>query len=138
MENSKTPSEGPGEKIQVASREKDGFTAVTFRGRLEYGTIQTAKQLMEAVSANTRGFLLDMNEVERIDSTGFGFLVNFAKRVESAENVPIVIVVQQERIRELFAIAKLDQVFTLVPSESEGLEVLRLGDKDHALKLKDY
>jgi hypothetical protein len=78
-----------------------------------------------------------MQSVTNIDSTGFGMIVNFAKKVLSKEK-RIVIIVADEFIRNLFSISQCDKVFPIARNESEALHLLKENNWTGELSINDY
>lgn len=109
----------------VQITEKQAHTAVEFSGHLQYGLIEDMKkQLQSAKFKSGSHFVLDMSKVKNIDSTGFGMIVNFAKKVSSATQ-KIVIIVVDDFVRKLFAISQCDKIFPIVRSEQEAIAVIK-------------
>lgn len=106
---------------------KQDYLLISFAGNLEYGKIEEMKKELIAhmfdVDAN---YVIDMQHVANIDSTGFGMIVNFAKKV-SIRNKKIVIIVADEFIRKLFAISQCDKIFPIVKNEASAHDVLENG-----------
>ncbi len=66
---------------------------ISLTGSLEYGIIETAKAKLQSLSLQTgQGYVIDLQKVTNIDSTGFGMIVNFAKKV-AVQGKKIVIIV---------------------------------------------
>lgn len=110
-------------KMQV----KQAYLAIVFTGDLEYGKIEEMKKELAAHMFDVDAdYVIDMQHVTNIDSTGFGMIVNFAKKV-SVRGKKIVIIVADDFVRNLFAISQCDKVFPIVRDEAQALEVLKNG-----------
>lgn len=110
-------------KMQV----KQAYLAIAFTGDLEYGKIEEMKKELGAHMFDVDSdYVIDMQHVTNIDSTGFGMIVNFAKKV-SVRGKKIVIIVADDFVRNLFAISQCDKVFPIVRDEAQALEVLKNG-----------
>lgn len=121
--------------IHVDKREDE--IIITFEGRLEYRLIEDIKKDLQSLNLETEhGFILNMDKVTYVDSTGFGMIVNFAKRV-SARDKKIAIIVNDEFVKKLFSISQVDKVFPIVGSFEEALNVLK-GDWKGEISLSEY
>lgn len=121
----------------VQITDKSTYVSIAFTGNLEYGLIEEIKKQLQAQSLQAElGFILDMSRVKNIDSTGFGMIVNFAKKV-STQNKKIVIIVVDNFVRKLFAISQCDKIFPIVENETEALQVIQ-GNGHTELSINDY
>ncbi|WPK13685.1 STAS domain-containing protein [Lysinibacillus louembei] len=121
----------------VQITDKSTYVSIAFTGNLEYGLIEEIKKQLQAQSLQAElGFILDMSRVKNIDSTGFGMIVNFAKKV-SIQNKKIVIIVVDNFVRKLFAISQCDKIFPIVENEKEALQVIQ-GNGHTELSINDY
>lgn len=109
-------------EIQV--QKMNGFIKISMKGKLLYGNTNTVKNRMKEFVGQADGFIIDLTELDFIDSTGFGVLINFAKMVGITK---IAIVIQNELIRELFLISKLNLLFPITESVDEAVETLTKG-----------
>lgn len=106
---------------------KNDYLVIAFSGDLEYGKIEEMKKELQAHMFDLDAdYVIDMQRVTNVDSTGFGMIVNFAKKVSVREK-KIAIIVADEFIRKLFAISQCDKVFPIVENESEAYEILKNG-----------
>ncbi|KOY82898.1 STAS domain-containing protein [Lysinibacillus macroides] len=124
-------------KIAMDIGTKTDYILIAFTGDLEYGLIEDIKKELQALNLNTKhGYIIDMQKVTNIDSTGFGMIVNFAKKV-SVKEKKIAIIVVDDFIRNLFAISQVDKVFPIAKSEEQARKMIKedwLGE----LSLNDY
>ncbi|MGJ9412740.1 anti-sigma factor antagonist [Aeromicrobium sp. CF4.19] len=96
----KTRTEGPFEIIEVGG-EIDVMTAPRLR-----------EAVIEAVDRGRLRLIIDVEQVDFLDSTGLGVLVGALKRVR-ADGGSLDIVCTHERILKIFDITGLDKVFGL-------------------------
>lgn len=69
-------------EANVAVHEKESYTVIEFSGHLEYGKIEELKKKIQEKASNSESdYIIDMQKVTKVDSTGFGMIVNFAKKV---------------------------------------------------------
>ncbi|MEC1179755.1 STAS domain-containing protein [Metasolibacillus meyeri] len=121
--------------IQIAK--KPNYISIAFTGSLEYGLIEEIKKQLQSQSFQTElGFILDMSRVKNIDSTGFGMIVNFAKKA-STQSKKIVIIVVDPFVRKLFTISQCDKIFPIVENETAALQVIQ-GNGHTELSINEY
>ncbi|WP_176720489.1 STAS domain-containing protein [Desulfuribacillus stibiiarsenatis] len=121
---------------EVFAEVEQNIQIVHIKGKLNYGTTQTVKDSMAKLFTTADGYIIDLSNVENIDSTGFGVLINFAKRIAEIER-KMAIVVTNDFIYDLFKISKFDLVFPLVKSKADGIKILKEGF-ERPLPLKEY
>lgn len=114
-------------KATIHVEKRRDFVYITFTGVLEYGIINSVKKnLHEQLLESEKGYIINMKNVSNIDSTGFGMIVNFARKV-SVNGNNIAIIVVDDFVRTLFAISQCDKVFPIVTSEwDKGTGLLSL------------
>ena len=113
--------------VSVALTEK--LLRVHMSGELIYETSMPAREeLRPFVEKTPEGsrVILFVTDVARIDSTGFGVLINFVRQV-SARGVRCAVVVDKPFIMDLFRMAKFDQIMPVVATEAQAVEALQAG-----------
>ncbi|EON73072.1 STAS domain-containing protein [Lysinibacillus sphaericus] len=124
-------------KISMDINTKANYIVITFTGDLEYGLIEDIKKDLQALKLETmHGYIIDMQKVTNVDSTGFGMIVNFAKKVSIKEK-RIAIIVVDDFIRNLFAISQCDKIFPIAQSEDEAKQIIKEGWSGE-LSLSEY
>lgn len=114
-------------KIAMDIDTKADYILIAFTGDLEYGMIEEIKKELQSLSLETKhGYIIDMQKVTNIDSTGFGMIVNFAKKV-SVKEKKIAIIVVDDFIRNLFTISQVDKVFPITKSEEKARQIIKEG-----------
>lgn len=123
--------------LSMKMETKQGYILISFKGNLEYGKIEELKKELQThlQSADT-DYIIDMQHVQNIDSTGFGMIVNFAKKV-SVKGEKIAIIVVDDFIRNLFSISQCDKVFPIVKNESDAKVIIK-GNWTGELSINDY
>ncbi len=117
---------------------KADYISIAFTGNLEYGLIDELKEELHAISLEPKhGYVIDMQNVTNIDSTGFGMIINFAKKVMIAEQ-KIAIIVTDAFIRKLFAISQCDKVFPIAKSELQAQQMIKEKSWLGELALSEY
>lgn len=107
--------------LEIQSREREGIKILDLSGKL---TVGGASELREKVSAETAGGslqqLLNLKEVEYIDSTGLGTMVICFMAVQKAGGV-LKLVNLNRRNLELVLLTKLSTVFQIYNEEQEAI-----------------
>lgn len=97
----------------MSTRTDEPFTVVEVSGEVD---VYTAPRLREAVVSAINGgslrLVVDVENVEFLDSTGVGVLVGALKKVRSGGGT-LDIVCTQPRLLKIFEITGLDKVFGL-------------------------
>jgi anti-sigma B factor antagonist len=108
-------------QIEITSREKEGIKILDLNGKL---TVGGASDLRERVSAETAaGFLqqiLNLKEVDSIDSTGLGTMVICFMAVQKAGGALKLVNLNRRNI-ELLLLTKLSTVFQIFNEEQEAI-----------------
>ena len=106
--------------VEIEQR-SDEWALVVVCGELD---IYTAPRLHEAldagIAAGVRNLVVDLSEVAFIESTALGVLVAATKRLQSGDGA-LAIVCPDEKMRRIFQITGLDQVFAMHTSRDEAL-----------------
>jgi len=122
---------------RVESRFEKKIQIITLNGRLTYDLIGEYKSAIQDIIKDAEGYIISLVGVSQIDSTGMGLLVNTAKHFISNKN-KMIIVNEDELIKELFMIAKLDQVFEIKETISEALTAVNVADEEYWTKVNVY
>jgi anti-sigma B factor antagonist len=102
--------------LTVGTEERGGWTVVTARGQLDVATAPRFRQdLLEAQYGGSTRVVVDLDEVEFIDSMGLGVLVGALKRARTHDG-ELAIACERERLLHLFELTGLDRVLRIVPS----------------------
>lgn len=116
-----------GNETMFKMQTKQDYVLISFSGNLEYGKLEDIKRELQAHMFDTDlDYIIDMQQVDNIDSTGFGMIVNFAKKV-SVRDKKIAIIVTDSFILNLFTISQCDKVFPIVQNEEAASNVLKTG-----------
>jgi len=107
--------------MEHETREEQGATVIAFQGDVDLQSSPEArKALLEAVGRGA-GVLVDLSGVEYIDSSGVASLVESYQKARK-QNQGYVLVSVSEGARRVLELARLDKVFTLCDTVSDGLE----------------
>jgi anti-sigma B factor antagonist len=107
--------------LSLESREMDGRSVVAVGGEIDvYTAPKLRDKITDLVSAGHNAIVVDMENVDFLDSTGLGVLVGGLKKVR-AENGSLQIVCSQDRLLKIFRITGLAKVFTIHSSLDDAL-----------------
>ena len=100
-------------ELSVGSRAVGGHTVVEVHGEVDvYTAPMLRERLIELIRGGARSLVVDLSQVDFLDSTGLGELVGALKRLRTAGGV-LVLVCPKESLLKIFRITALDQVFPL-------------------------
>ncbi|MCD4748804.1 MAG: STAS domain-containing protein [Thermoanaerobaculales bacterium] len=94
--------------MKVESRERDGVTVVKMEGMIKLGESARSfsEYLQKLLDDGTSSVLVDMSEIDYVDSTGLGELVGYLQRF-SAEGRRLALLRPHTRILNLLKLTKL-------------------------------
>jgi len=97
-------------------------TVVDVEGQLIVGNRQELKQrVLAELEGGERKFLVDFTRTGYIDSSGLGVLVSLSKKIRE-QGGELRLSSLNEDLRTLFELTKLDTLFRIADSRSDGLE----------------
>jgi anti-sigma B factor antagonist len=101
--------------LSLNTRTVDDRTVIEVGGEIDVYTAPKLREaLMALVQGGTYNIVVDMEQVEFLDSTGLGVLVGGLKRVRSHDG-SMTLVCTQERLLKIFRITGLTRVFEIHP-----------------------
>jgi anti-sigma B factor antagonist len=104
-----------------AHSEPPGFTVIEVGGEIDvYTAPKLRERLVSLVESGSYELIVDMENVEFLDSTGLGVLVGGLKRVRAHEGW-IDLVCTQSRILRIFRITGLNRVFSIYDTVAEAV-----------------
>ncbi|WP_078553943.1 STAS domain-containing protein [Bacillus alkalicellulosilyticus] len=109
-------------EINTIEVENKQVKVVGINGQLVYETAEDVRNTFSTITNEDNGYILNISDVERLDSTGIGVLVTFAKRFGNEKSV---VVCSNESIKKLLLIAKLDLLFSIVNTDQEAEQQLK-------------
>jgi anti-sigma B factor antagonist len=112
--------------VQVKPRRLDDVVILDLNGRITLGegTVVVRDALQKLLRAGDRKFLMNLADVDYIDSGGLGELITAFTTVR-AEGGQLKLLKLTHRIRDLLQITKLLTVFDSFESETEALKSMR-------------
>ncbi|HEY3172710.1 MAG TPA: STAS domain-containing protein [Thermoanaerobaculia bacterium] len=108
-----------------------GTTVLRLGGMVKLGeTVHELERTLDrAASEGTGAVVLDLTDLEYLDSTAVGILVGALHRLKS-EDRELVLVNPRERIAALLRVAHLDSLFEIYDSVSEALRAIEKKEGD--------
>jgi anti-sigma B factor antagonist len=107
--------------LTLTTREADGKTVVAVGGEIDvYTAPKLRDKITELVGHGSYHLVVDMQQVEFLDSTGLGVLVGGLKKVR-AHDGSLQLVCNQDRLLKIFRITGLAKVFVIHETADEAL-----------------
>lgn len=104
-------------ELEVSSHVQDGRTVVSAAGEIDVFTApQLDAELARATSAGASRIVVDLSQVDFLDSTGLSVLVKTLKRVREVEGGSLAVVVTADRVAKVFRLTGLDTLIPLHPT----------------------
>ncbi len=108
-------------EITLATREVDGFSVIEVTGEVDVHTApELDAKLTEIISGGSNKLIVDLSQVEFLDSTGLGVLVKALKHVREHDG-SLSVVTATERISKVFRITGLDAAIGLYDDVDEAV-----------------
>ncbi len=115
------------EPLRIEVRQLDAVPLVALAGEVDIASVpQLEAELSRLLDGGATRLIVDLAELQYIDSTGLGCLAAARRRARDAGG-NLVVVCGNERILRLFAITGLDQVFTICAGPAEAQAALGAG-----------
>lgn len=109
------------DQIQVNSEQHDGVVIVQPIGDIDLSrSPHLRQQLRESLGEADERLVIDLSEVQYMDSSGVATLVETMQACRKAGK-KLVLCDLQDRVRSIFEIARLDMVFTIVTDRDEAM-----------------
>lgn len=107
--------------LKLGHYNKDGVEVVEVEGEIDVYTAPRLRELlMDLVNKNTCQFVINMEKVDFLDSTGLGVLVGGLKRMRTHDG-SLDVVCTQERILKIFRITGLTKVFGIYQTVDQAV-----------------
>ncbi len=107
--------------LRLDVSERDGWTVLQIGGEIDIATApKLREQLLALVNRECYRIVVDLEEVEFIDSTGLGVLIGARKRV-GLQDGAMTLVCTEARIIKVFEITGLDKVFEIHATLAEAV-----------------
>ncbi len=108
--------------LTIASREVDGVAVLDLSGRITLGegSVQLRDAIRELISKGRKNILLNMGEVNYIDSSGLGELVS-AYTTARNQGAGVKLLSLTKKVHDLLQLTKLYTVFDIYDDEASGI-----------------
>ncbi len=107
--------------LSLTTREAGGKTVVAVGGEIDvYTAPKLRDKITELVAGGSYHLVVDMQDVEFLDSTGLGVLVGGLKKVR-AHDGSLQLVCNQDRLLKIFRITGLAKVFVIHDTADQAL-----------------
>jgi anti-sigma B factor antagonist len=83
---------------------------------------QFRNELIDRITSNTDTLLIDLSDVEFIDSSGLGALVSGRKMLDASHRMALCSV--NPRLENLFRVTRMDRVFEFYESCDQALQTM--------------
>jgi anti-sigma B factor antagonist len=113
-------------QLKLTKRTVDGIIAISCSGRIVFGeeSALLREEVKKAITEGAKRIVLNLGEVNYIDSGGLGTLVALHTTAHNA-GANIKLANLTKRVGDLLQVTKLLTVFEVHPSEYEALEAFR-------------
>lgn len=113
-------------QLKMTKRTVDGITAMQWSGRIVLGeeSSMLRDEVKRALQDGAKRIVLNLGEVNYIDSSGLGTLVSLHTTALNT-GATIKLANLTKRVGDLLQVTKLLTVFEVHPSEYEALEAFR-------------
>lgn len=113
-------------QLKLTKRTVDGILAIECSGRIVFGeeTSLLRDEVKKAIADNVKRIVLNLGEVNYIDSGGLGTLVGLHTTAHNA-GASVKLANLTKRVGDLLQVTKLLTVFDVYNSEYEALESFR-------------
>ena len=106
--------------------ERGGWTILRVSGDVDLTSApRFREQVLQVIADGHHRLVLDLNDVDVIDSTGLGVIVGALKRVRTLEG-DLRLVSTGESLRALFELTSLDRAIPLAASVNDAIAASRL------------
>ncbi len=108
--------------LEIDRREKEGIVILDLKGRLVVGdpSVRLREKVGAEIAQGTRKMILNLGEVDYIDSTGLGSMV-ICYTTTQKNNGAMKLTKLNKRNIELMLLTKLSTVFEIFPEEQDAV-----------------
>jgi anti-sigma B factor antagonist len=108
--------------LAIASREVDGVTVLDLSGRITLGegSVQLRDSIRDLIGKGQRRILLDLGDVNYIDSSGLGELVSAYTSARN-QGATVKLLKLTKKVHDLLQLTKLYTVFDIYDDEASAI-----------------
>jgi anti-sigma B factor antagonist len=109
--------------LEIGQREREGVTLLDLKGRITRGAeVSAFREAFEKVGATPDAkLILNMQEVDYVDSTGLGAMVMCSTRMRNSKGIAAKLVHVNRRNIELIVMTKIDTIFEVFDDETDAV-----------------
>ena len=108
-------------ELSLDTRQHNGRTIIEVGGEIDvYTAPKLRDRISELVADGNYHLVIDMENVDFLDSTGLGVLVGGLKKLR-AHDGSMQLICTQERLLKIFRITQLAKVFAIYESQADAL-----------------
>lgn len=106
-------------ELEIPDTDANGWTVVAASGEIDVAAAPSLRErLTDLVEGGSTRLVVDLEDVDFIDSTGLGVLVGAVRRARGADG-DLRLVCTNSRLLKVFDVTGLDEVFTIGTSVDE-------------------
>jgi anti-anti-sigma factor len=110
---------------QLHLDDRDGITIAKIRGEIDLSNATELEiAISEALPNEATGLVVDLAQVEYLDSSGIGLLFNLARRVSRRQQELVIVVPGEAHVREILTLSGAADTLTLRESLDDALSEL--------------
>jgi len=108
--------------LTITSREVDGVTVLDLNGRITLGegSVQLREAIRDLISKGSKTILLNMGDVNYIDSSGLGELVS-AYTTAKNQGSQVKLLSLTKKVKDVLQLTKLYTVFDIYDDEASAI-----------------
>ena len=108
--------------LTITSREVDGVTVLDLNGRITLGegSVQLREAIRDLISKGSKTILLNMGDVNYIDSSGLGELVS-AYTTAKNQGAQVKLLSLTKKVKDVLQLTKLYTVFDIYDDEASAI-----------------
>jgi anti-sigma B factor antagonist len=108
--------------LAIASREVDGVTVLDLSGRITLGegSVQLRDAIRDSIGKGQKKILLDLGDVNYIDSSGLGELVSAYTSAKN-QGATVNLLKLTKKVHDLLQLTKLYTVFDIYDDEASAI-----------------
>lgn len=105
--------------------ENKEYCALRFSGNLieKSQALEMLERFEDLIAKDVKKFVIDLSDFKYMNSTGLNTLLNILTKARKSGGEAVVCCVP-ENISSLLAVTKLNNIFTIVPTEEEAGEMM--------------
>jgi anti-sigma B factor antagonist len=108
--------------LSIASRELDGVNVLDLSGRITLGegSVQLREAIRDLISKGQKNILLNLGDVNYIDSSGLGELVS-AYTTSKNQGASLKLLSLTKKVKDVLQLTKLYTVFDIYDDEASAI-----------------